>query len=41
MSSIGERRDAYKISVENPEGRRPLGRLRRRRKNNIRMYPGE
>ena len=32
-----ERRDAYRALVGKPEGRRPLGRLRRRWENNIRM----
>jgi hypothetical protein len=34
---MGETRNAYRISVGNPEGRRPLGRPRRRWVNNIRM----
>jgi len=29
VSRIGEIRIAYKISVENPEGKRPVGRPRR------------
>jgi hypothetical protein len=33
---IGEMRNEYKISVEKPEGKRPLGRPRRRWKDNIR-----
>jgi hypothetical protein len=34
---MGERRNAYRILVRNPEGRRPLGRPRRRWVNNIEM----
>jgi hypothetical protein len=34
---MGERRDAYKALVGKPEGRRPLGRPRRRWKNNIKI----
>jgi hypothetical protein len=30
-----EKRDAYRVLVGKSEGRRPLGRPRRRRKNNI------
>jgi hypothetical protein len=33
----GERRNAYSILVEKPEGRRPLGRPRRRWLDNIKM----
>jgi hypothetical protein len=33
----GEERKEYKILVENPEGKRPLGRLKRRREDGIRM----
>jgi hypothetical protein len=32
---IWEMRNAYKILIGNPEGNRPLGRRRRRWKNNI------
>jgi hypothetical protein len=35
---MGERRNAYRILVGNPEGRRPLGRPRRRWVDNIKMY---
>ena len=33
----GERRGVYKVLVGKPEGERPLGRPRRRRKDNIKM----
>jgi hypothetical protein len=34
---MGERRNSYRLLVGNPEGKRPLGRPRRRWLNNIRM----
>jgi len=34
---MGERRGVYRVLVEKPEGKRPLGRPRRRRKDNIKM----
>jgi hypothetical protein len=34
---MGERRGAYRALVGKPEGRRPLGRLRRRWEDNIKM----
>jgi hypothetical protein len=34
---MGEGRDAYRILVGRPEGRRPLRRYRRRWKENIKM----
>jgi hypothetical protein len=34
---MGERRGAYRALVGKPEGRRPLGRPRRRCENNIKM----
>jgi hypothetical protein len=36
-STNGEKRNAYRILVGNPEGKRPLGRLRRRWVGNIKM----
>jgi hypothetical protein len=34
---MGEERKVYSVSVGNPEGKRPLGRPRRRREDDIRM----
>jgi hypothetical protein len=34
---MGERRGAYRALVGKPEGRRPLGRFRRRWEDNIKM----
>jgi hypothetical protein len=34
---VGERKGAYGIFVERPEGRRPLGRPRRRWEDNIKI----
>jgi hypothetical protein len=34
---MGEKRTAYRILVGNPEGKRPLGRPRRRRVDNIKI----
>jgi hypothetical protein len=34
---MGEERKVYKVLVENPEGKRPLGRPRRRWEDGIRM----
>jgi len=34
---MGEERGVYRVSVGKPEGKRPLGRLRRRWVDNIRM----
>jgi hypothetical protein len=36
VARMGEKRGAYRILVGRPEGRRPLGRPRRRREVNIR-----
>jgi hypothetical protein len=38
---MGEKRTAHRILVGNPEGKRPLGRPRRRWVNNIEMDLGE
>jgi hypothetical protein len=32
---VGDRRDAYKVIVEKPQGKRPIGRSRRRWNYNI------
>jgi hypothetical protein len=37
VARIGEKRNAYRILVGKPEGRRPLGRPRRRSVDNIKM----
>jgi hypothetical protein len=37
-STNGEKRNAYRILVGKPDGKRPLGRPRRRWVNNIKMY---
>jgi hypothetical protein len=37
VARIGEKRNAYRILVGKPEGKRPLGRPSRRRVNNIKM----
>jgi hypothetical protein len=36
-STNGQKRNAYRILVGEPEGKRPLGRLRRRWVDNIKM----
>jgi hypothetical protein len=38
---MGEKRNAYRILVGNPEGKRPLGKPRRRWVDNIKMDLGE
>jgi hypothetical protein len=37
MARMGERRGAYRVLVGKPEGRRPLGRPRRRWEDNNKM----
>jgi hypothetical protein len=37
VAGMGEKRGAYRILVGRPEGRRPLGRLRRRWEDHIKM----
>jgi hypothetical protein len=37
---MGEKRNTYRLLVGKPEGKRPLGRLRRRWVDNIRMDLG-
>jgi hypothetical protein len=37
-STNGEKRNAYRILVGKPEGKKPLGRPRRRWEGNIKMY---
>jgi hypothetical protein len=41
VSQMGEKRNAYRLLVGKPEGKRPLGRPRRRWVDNIRMDLGE
>jgi hypothetical protein len=41
VARMGEKRNAYRLLVGKPEGRRPLGRPRRRWVDNIRMDLGE
>jgi len=37
VARIGERRGVYRVLVGKPEGKRPLGRPRRRWEDNIKM----
>jgi hypothetical protein len=37
MARMGEARGVYRVLVGKPEGKRPLGRPRRRREDNIKM----
>jgi hypothetical protein len=41
VARTGEKRNAYRVLVGKPEGKRPLGRPRRRWVDNIRMDLGE
>jgi hypothetical protein len=41
VARMGEKRNTCRISVGTPEGKRPLGRPRRRWVNNIKMDLGE
>jgi hypothetical protein len=41
IARIGEKRNAHRLLVGKPEGKRPLGRQRRRWVNNIRIDLGE
>jgi hypothetical protein len=41
VTRMGEKRNAYRLLVANPEEKRPLGRPRRRWVDNIRMDLGE
>jgi hypothetical protein len=41
VARMGEKRHDYRLLVGKPEGKRPLGRPRRRRVDNIRMDLGE
>jgi hypothetical protein len=41
VARIGEKRNAYRLLVRKPEGKRPLGRPRRRWVDNIRVDLGE
>jgi hypothetical protein len=41
VARMGEKRNAYRLLVGKPEGKRPLGRPRRRWVDNIRMALGE
>jgi hypothetical protein len=38
VARVGQRKNAYKILVGKPEGKRQLGRPRRRWENNFRIY---
>jgi hypothetical protein len=41
VARMGEKRNAYRLLVGKPEGKRPLGRPRRRWVDNIKMDLGE
>jgi len=37
VARMGKKRDSHRVLVRKPEGKRPLGRPRRRREGNIKM----
>jgi len=39
VARMGDRRGAYRDLVGRPEGKKPLGRPRHRREDNIKMHP--
>jgi len=41
MARVGEGRGVHRVLVRKPEGKRPMGRPRRRWKDNIKMDPQE
>jgi hypothetical protein len=41
VARMGKKRNAYRILVGKPEGKRPLGKPKRRRMDNIKMDLGE
>jgi hypothetical protein len=41
VARVGEERNVYKVLMGKPEGKRPLGRSRRRLEDGIRMNPME
>jgi hypothetical protein len=41
VARLGKKRNAYRLFVENPEGKRPLEKPRRKRVDNIRTDLGE
>jgi hypothetical protein len=41
VACVGERRDAYRVLVGKPEGKRSLGRPMHRQEDNIKMYRQE
>jgi hypothetical protein len=38
VARMGEKMNVYRLLVEKPEGKRPLGRLRRSWTDNIKIY---
>jgi hypothetical protein len=41
VAPMGEKRNAYRLLVRKPQGKRPLGRVTRRSVDNIKMDLGE